>query len=80
MTTTREAKHEQERLKVEKEKLEGTRKMNDYLVEMKRIMQEYRDASCCGPFGFSNLHDQETYQVEDLQCADYHQLDGQLLV
>ncbi|KAL2895131.1 tRNA pseudouridine synthase B, partial [Bienertia sinuspersici] len=36
---------EQEQLKVQKEKLVETRKMNEYLDEMKRTMQDYRDAS-----------------------------------
>ncbi|KAL2905162.1 Myb/SANT-like DNA-binding domain-containing protein 4 [Bienertia sinuspersici] len=49
--------HEQERLRVEKEKLEETMKMNDYLAEMKMIMQEYGDASCRGPFDFPHSHD-----------------------
>ncbi|KAL2904984.1 Formamidopyrimidine-DNA glycosylase [Bienertia sinuspersici] len=45
-TTIGEAKREHERLQVEKEKLEETRKMNEYLAKMKRTMQDYRDASC----------------------------------
>ncbi|KAL2933423.1 Myb/SANT-like DNA-binding domain-containing protein 4 [Bienertia sinuspersici] len=49
--------HEQERLRVEKEKLEETRKMNDYLAEMKMTVQEYRDASCRGPFDSPHSHD-----------------------
>ncbi|KAL2905064.1 Myb/SANT-like DNA-binding domain-containing protein 4 [Bienertia sinuspersici] len=49
--------HEQERLMVEKEKLEETRKTNDYLAKMKMTMQEYRDASCRGPFDFPHSHD-----------------------